>query len=395
MNTPSNPNPVNLPPGLVDRAKNIVLKPKEEWPVVDAEPASISGLYFKYAMILAAIPAVATFLHAVLFGYGAFGFSYRPGFMTALGMGISQYVMALVGSVIVAFITDFVVTKFDGTANRLNAFKLVIYSSTAAWLVGIFNLIPGLGFLTILGLYSFYLFYVGLPVLMKVPQDKALVCTIVVVVAAIVLSLIAGALMRPASMLFGGPDPMGEYHDTMGGGTVTVPGLGKIETGKLEEASEKVKAIAEGKTEVKAIDPTAMKALLPEKIGGYTRTSVESASMGAAGYSGGQVSADYEMGDKQLEIELVDMSAMGAIAGIGAALNVHQEKESADGFERTFTKDGQMIQEKWNENSKRGYYKKMVAGRFMISVEGNADSFDSLKDMASTIDAGKLAALAE
>jgi len=393
MNTPSNP--IEIPPGLVDRAKNIVMKPKEEWPVVESEQASISGLYFKYAMILAAIPAIATFLHAVLFGYGFMGFGYKPSFMSAVGMGISQYVMALIVVAIMAFMTDFLVTKFDGTANRLNAFKLVVYSSTAAWLAGIFNLIPGLGFLSILGLYSLYLFYVGLPALMKVPQDKALVCTIVILVVAFVLSMIAGALMRPAAHLFGGAGPMSDFSSDMGsGGTITVPGGGKFETSKLEEASEKIKAIAEGSKDVKAIEPASLKALLPDSVGGYKRTALESSTMGAAGYNGSQISADYEKGDQRIEIELTDMSAMGALAGIGAALDVRQERETATGFERTYTKDGQMIQEEWDNQSKRGHYKKMVAGRFMISVDGEADSFDTLKSISDSLDDGKLAALA-
>jgi len=394
MNTPSNP--IETPQGLVDRAKNIIMKPKEEWPVIESEQASISGLYFKYAMILAAIPAIATFLRAAFFGYGFMGFGYKPSFMAAVGMGISQYVMALISLAIIAFITDFLVTKFDGTANRLNAFKLVAYSSTAAWLAGIFNLIPGLGFLGILGLYSLYLFYTGLPALMKVPQDKALVCTIVILIAAFVLSLIAGALMRPAAHMFGGAGPMSDFSSNMGGsGTITVPGGGTFETSKLEEAGDRIKAIAEGAKDVKAIEPASLKALLPDSVGGYKRTALESSTMGAAGYNGSQISADYEKGDQRIEIELTDMSAMGALAGIGAALDVRQERETATGFERTYTKDGQMIQEEWDNESKRGHYKKMVAGRFMISVDGEADDFDTLKSIANSMDNGKLAALAE
>ena len=82
-------------------------------------------------------------------------------------------------------------------------------------------------------------------------------------------------------------------------------------------------------------------------------------------------------------------------AGIGAALNVNQEKEDASGFERTRTENGGMVQEKWNTESKRGQYTHMVGGRFMVSVEGDADSFDQLKAMASGINMRSLAALAK
>ena len=393
MNTP---NPIEIPPGLIDRVKNIILKPKEEWPVIEGEQASISGLYMKYALILAAIPALATFLRATLFGYGAFGFSYRPSFGSALSMAISQYVMALVGVAILAFIADFIVTKFDGTANRISAFKLAIYSATASWLAGVFMAVPGLSILGLLGLYSLYLLYTGLTPLMKVPAEKAMACTAVIAIAAIVLSLIAGALVAPVSGMFGGHRPlMGEIAGDASGGTVSVPGLGTVDTGKLEEASQKMQAAIEGKTDAKPVDVAQLKALLPESLGGYSRTSIETSSMGAAGVGGAQASADYEKGDQRLKVELTDIAAMGAFAGIGAALNVNQEKEDASGFERTRTENGGMVQEKWNTESKRGQYTHMVGGRFMVSVEGDADSFDQLKAMASGINMRSLAALAK
>lgn len=50
-----------------------------------------------------------------------------------------------------------------------------LYRSYIVPLAGIFILKPALGFLQTLGLYSLYLLYLRLPVLMKVPQVKALV----------------------------------------------------------------------------------------------------------------------------------------------------------------------------------------------------------------------------
>jgi hypothetical protein len=54
--------------------------------------------------------------------------------------------------------------------------------------------IPTLGWLAILGLYSLYLLFLGLPTLMKAPQEKAMVYTIVVIVCAIVVYAIVGAI---------------------------------------------------------------------------------------------------------------------------------------------------------------------------------------------------------
>src|SRR6185295_7278206 len=83
---------------------------------------------------------------------------------------------------------------FNGQRNQIQALKVAGYSSTASWVAGIFALIPGLRLLTILGLYSLYLLYLGLPILMKNPREKAMAYTVVVILAAIVLFIIIGAI---------------------------------------------------------------------------------------------------------------------------------------------------------------------------------------------------------
>ncbi len=41
---------------IVQRAKNIIIKPADEWNVIAGEPATVGGLFTGYAMILAAFP---------------------------------------------------------------------------------------------------------------------------------------------------------------------------------------------------------------------------------------------------------------------------------------------------------------------------------------------------
>ena len=73
------------------------------------------------------------------------------------------------------------------------AIKLSAYSATAGWVAGIFYLIPSLWILAAIGgLYSLYLFYLGLPVLMKVPAEKAVPYIVVIIISVIVLYWITG-----------------------------------------------------------------------------------------------------------------------------------------------------------------------------------------------------------
>ena len=54
---------------LVDRVKNILLNPRQEWAVIDAEPTVPVELYKQYIMPLAAIGPVAGMIGSTVFGY--------------------------------------------------------------------------------------------------------------------------------------------------------------------------------------------------------------------------------------------------------------------------------------------------------------------------------------
>ena len=188
---------------LPDRVKRILLTPKEEWPVIDAEPATVGGLYTGYIMPLAAIGPIAQAI-----GYSVFGVSlpfmgtYRTPIGSAITGAVVTFALTLVGVFVLALVIDALAPTFNGTRNQIQALKVAAYASTASWLAGIFALVPGLRVLGILGLYSLYLLYLGLPVLMKSPAEKALGYTVVVIIAAIVLfmlvGLVAGRFVAPA-----------------------------------------------------------------------------------------------------------------------------------------------------------------------------------------------------
>ena len=192
---------------LVDRVKNILLTPRTEWEVIDAEPTTVADLYKGYILPLAAIGPVASAIGTSLFGYSVpFVGSYRTPIGSAITGAVVAYVLTLVGVYVLSLIIDALAPTFNGTRNPIQALKVAAYSSTASWVAGIFALIPALSLLGILGLYSLYLLYLGLPVLMKAPAEKAVGYTVVVIVAAIVLFMVTGMI---AGMFVAGPAAFG------------------------------------------------------------------------------------------------------------------------------------------------------------------------------------------
>ena len=176
---------------LVDRVKNILLSPRAEWQVIDAEPATVASLYTGYIMPLAAIPVICQAIGMAAIGITIpfVGTHYRTPIVSAITSAAVLYVFSLIAVFIVALIVDGLAPTFGGTKNQVQALKVVAYSYTASWVGGILSLIPAISVIGILfGLYSLYLLYLGLPVLMKSPPDKAVGYTVVVVICTIIVT---------------------------------------------------------------------------------------------------------------------------------------------------------------------------------------------------------------
>lgn len=372
---------------LVARAKAILLTPRDEWPRIAAEADSPGDIFRRHVVPLAAIGPVASLIGGQVFGYGAFGFSYKPGLVAALGSAVVSYAITLIGIWVLSLIADFLAPKFGGESNRAQAFKLVAYGATASFLAGIFGLIPSLGVFGLLGLYSLYLFYTGSGPLMKVPADKTMAYTAVTVVAAIVLSLIV-APITAGVMALTGLSAMSSSSDSEA--EITLPGGGTLNPGKAEDFARRMEDAASGK--IKPVEAGKLAALLPGSLGGWNRTAIESTGVGQFGST---AEGRYELDGRQFTLRVVDMSAMGAIAGMGAAMGMEQSREDENGYERTTTVDGKLVTEAWRKDDNSGKFGTVIANRFMVEAEGQADSIDDLKAAVAAINANDLEDLSE
>lgn len=103
---------------LVERAKNILVTPKTEWEVIKNEQTSTADLFTKYAMILALIPVIASFIGQSLVGIslGPFG-SYKVPVSNGLIYAVVYYILSLAGIYLIAFIIDALAPSFGSTKN--------------------------------------------------------------------------------------------------------------------------------------------------------------------------------------------------------------------------------------------------------------------------------------
>lgn len=181
---------------LVDRAKNILLTPNTEWDVIREESTTTSNLFMQYAIILAAIPAIAGFIGYYLIGV-SFGFGmFRFEFGIALTWAILTFILSLISVYILGWIIDALAPSFGSSKDLISSLKVAVYAYTASWVAGIFYIIPSISILAALaGLYSLFLLYMGLKKVKMVPQDKMVGYFVVTIVAALVLYFVIGAII--------------------------------------------------------------------------------------------------------------------------------------------------------------------------------------------------------
>ena len=183
---------------LVARVQAIILKPKEEWSKIKTETTTVSGLFTSYAMILAAIPAVAQFI-----GYGLIGRRYpfigwvRMGVGTSLLRAVFYYVFSLATVYAFGLIINALAPTFSSPSNQINAMKLAVFSMTPVWVAGVLYIVPFLELLVILaGFYGFYVLYLGFTApVMETPKEKIIGYLAVGILVSIVLFVIVGLIL--------------------------------------------------------------------------------------------------------------------------------------------------------------------------------------------------------
>jgi hypothetical protein len=393
-------NPKN-PNNLIERVQAILLKPAATWDVIERETTDVKTLYTSYIMPLAAIGPVASAIGGVVFGIGAFGISYHTPLVAAIIGAVVGYVLSLVMIYVVALVIDGLAPSFNGQKNFIQALKLAAYASTATWVAGIFGLLPALGILVFLAwIYGIYLFYLGMPKLMKNPADKTIVYMIVVAVIYFVLAMIAsaiiGSITAAGMMGAGGLGALGANNSHVSG-VVTVPGVGTIDAGKMEAASNQIAAQASamenGQTTVKLADAGALLALLPPSLNGAARSDDRTQANNMGGMAVSTAEGTYRIGDGSVHVTVTDMGTMAGFGAMAAAVNMNTSSSSATGYEKVTTQNGQMVTEEYDTQSKHGKYAVVANGRITVEAEGDNVDMATLKSAVASIDLGRAQAL--
>jgi hypothetical protein len=406
---------------IIQRATDITLKPSSEWEVIAPETTTTADLYKTYIVPLSAIPVVASFVGMTLIGMSIpFAGHIRTPLVAGLTTLVLGFIVSLVSTFVIAQIINALAQSFGGEKNSMQALKVTAYAFTPAWLAGVLNIIPMLGMLGIFAsFYSIYVLYLGLPVLMKAPKDKALGYTIVSVICAIVLSFIMAAIVTSVVGLTTlSATNLNSFakHETRDdakleektvAATVALKELSKL-ANKMEAAQKEGKEQAtDGNTtdstatveapaeapQIEVLSAAKVKSLLPESIEGLKRVSISSEKSSGSGYEITKAQAQYSDGAAASITLSVGDYGSNVKSGFFTWVEGEQDNESEFGYEKTGVVDGRQTHETGLKNNTLSEYSVVIANRFVVESTGQNVSVDKLKAAINTVGLDNIEAL--
>jgi hypothetical protein len=346
-----------------------------------------------------------------------FGFGYRMPIVVGLTSMVMRYVVTLLMVFVMALIVDALAPSFGGTKSRIGALKLIAYGSTASFVAGVFALLPMLGGLATLvaAIYALYVIWLGLPVLMKCPQDKAAGYLAVTVVIAIVVGIVVGAVMAPFMM---GAAWMGARQGGSGFSINTPDGQVTVDNDAMQRAAARVDAARERMEAAQKsgdpasagqalgdmmgaltgaggtpIPPADLKAKLPETLGALKRDSFETNGGQAMGIASSVAKASYVNGDQRAQVTISDLGGLGGLASVAQWANVTVDKETSDAIEKVYKQGGRTIHEEYRKDGSHGEVTVILANGVIVETTGDHVDGATIKSMAGSLDLDALEAM--
>ncbi len=210
---------------IVNRAKNLLTNPKQEWDVIAGETTSPIQLMVGYAIILAGLAAAMGIVGALVSassmtdmmneidssGAAAAQMSAQLATGTIIKNNIINFIVQMLIVFGMGFVVAALVPSFGGINDQTQGAKLIVYAGTGSWIGGIVGgalmMIPYLGWL--LGLlvifgglfYSCYLIHLGLRPVMKVADDKLSSATVVTLVVYIGIAIVSHLILKQLGLV--------------------------------------------------------------------------------------------------------------------------------------------------------------------------------------------------
>ena len=151
--------------------------PQQEWESIRDEPCTVTMCYVRHVLILAAVPAISAYIGAVQVGWSVGAEeTTKLTASSALPIAIAFYLAMLAAVYVVGRLIHWMSQTFGAQTTLAQSVVLVTYTGTPLFLVGIVALYPmpwvNMLFGIVALLYTVYLLYTGVPVVMKITKEQ-------------------------------------------------------------------------------------------------------------------------------------------------------------------------------------------------------------------------------
>lgn len=414
---------------LVQRVKDILFQPTQTWHAIVTETSDARTVFGTYVVPLAALAALAAFIGLTVVGVGVDvgGFDARERLPLANGLVnlAAGFLLSLATVYGLARAIDALATSFGARKSPRRAMMLVGYASTAAFIGAMFSIVPALsGIGLLVSLYSIFLLYTGLPVLMRCPRNKVAAYTAIAVACAIVLTLALAALLslvvppvRQQEAGSAAPATPASVGNTPAA-SATPPGppepahivamtrnmqAAKADLAAARKAGDQVAAaaamnemkLAVARSGALPMAPDTIRPMLPRTLGGNLH-QIRIQSHSGRGHDvlgGSEVRSTYQGGDRVVQMAIIDLSVRGALLAATEWEGATAARQ-ADGRTETIQREGKrLVREHTNPVGQHAEVAIVLANGLMVEAAGDQTDLATLKKLLGEIDLAKLEGL--
>ncbi len=178
---------------LLTHAFGMFTHPDEEWVQIRKEHASPTRVYVAYVAVLAAISPICAYIATTQIGWQVGdGQLTKLTVASAIQLSVMTYIAMLVGVFGLGWMIDWMAKTYGSEHDdyAANGIALAAYSCTPLFLAGFAVLypVPWVNMLVFLAAaaYAGYLIYDGLPIVLRIEEDRALLFSGAILTVALV-----------------------------------------------------------------------------------------------------------------------------------------------------------------------------------------------------------------
>ncbi len=175
----------------------LFLDPASEWVKIRGELDGVVAQYLKFILIIAAVPAFAWYIGATRVGWSLGDRTIKLTNASAIEVSLLFYLAMLVGTAVLGYMIHWMAKTYEAEKSSFAiGVRIAAYTCVPLFLTGAIGFYPLLWLDISLGIaaacYTVYLLYIGVPIVMQIPEQKGFLFASAMV--AVGLVMMAGML---------------------------------------------------------------------------------------------------------------------------------------------------------------------------------------------------------